>query len=117
MAKLLCVEADEKVLKQQVALFTKAGHEVSSALGRKSAEQTMRSIEYDIVVLGHTLSKDDRHHLPYMAKKANQDCAVLVLHNSGHHHAVDLAMDSRDGDHKVLAAVEELLATQPVLSR
>jgi hypothetical protein len=30
---------------------------------------------------------------------------------------VDLALDSRDGEQKVLAAVEELLATQPVLSR
>ena len=117
MAKLLIVEADEKELKQQASLFTRAGHEVASALGRKSAEQAMRSIAHDIVVLGHTLSRDDRHHLPYMAKKANEDCAVLVLHNSGHHHAVDLALDSRDGEQKVLAAVEELLATQPVLSR
>lgn len=117
MAKLLCVENDEKVLTHQVALFAKAGHEVSTAIGRKSAEQAVRTQEFAIVVLGHTLSRDDRHHLPYMAKKANEDCAVLVLHNSGHHHAVDLSMDSRDGDHKVLQAVTELLATQPVLSR
>ena len=117
MAKLLIVESEESALKHNVALFTKAGYEVSSALGRKSAEQTLRSVEFDIVVLGHTLSKDDRHHLPYMTKKAKEDCAVLVLHNSGHHHAVDLAIDSRDGDHKVLAAAAEVLATQPVLSR
>ena len=116
VAKLLIVEAEEKDLKHNVTLFTKAGYEVSSALGRKSAEQMVRSMEFDIVVLGHTLSKDDRHHLPYMAKKAKEDCAVLVLHNSGHHHAVDMAIDSRDGDHKVLEAAAEVLATQPVLS-
>jgi hypothetical protein len=29
---------------------------------------------------------------------------------------VDLAIDSRDGDHKVLEAAAEVLATQPVLS-
>lgn len=117
MAKLLCVESNEQALKHNVRLFTKAGFEVSTAIGRKSAEQTLRSVAFDLVVLGHTLSRDDRHHLPYMAKKANEGCAVLVLHNSGHHHAVDLAIDSRDGDHKVLEAVSELLATQPVLSR
>src|SRR4051812_23974468 len=108
MPKLLVVETEEQALKHNIALFTKAGYEVSSAIGRKSAEQTIRSVEFDIVVLGHTLSRDDRHHLPYMAKKAKEDCAVLVLHNSGHHHAVDLAIDSRDGDHKVIEAVSKL---------
>jgi DNA-binding NtrC family response regulator len=114
--KLLCVESNEQVLSEQIGLFTSAGYQVQSALGRKAAEQAVRASRFDIVVLGHTLSRDDRHHLPYMAKKANQDCAVLVLHASGHHHAVDLSLDSRDGAHKVLEAVAELLATQPVLS-
>ena len=36
MAKLLIVEAEEKDLKHNIALFTKAGYEVSSALGRTS---------------------------------------------------------------------------------
>jgi len=115
-AKLLCVESNDYVLSEQIGLFTSAGYQVQSALGRKAAELAVRATRFDIVVLGHTLSRDDRHHLPYMTKKSNEDCAVLVLHASGHHHAVDLSLDSRDGEHKVLEAVAELLATQPVLS-
>ena len=79
MAKLLIVESEESALQHNIALFTKAGYEVSSALGRKSAEQTLRSVEFDIVVLGHTLSKDDRHHLPYMTKKAKEARVFFII--------------------------------------
>jgi hypothetical protein len=64
------------------------------------------------VILGHTLTRNDRHHLPYMAKKADETTRVLVLHASGHHHAVDKSLDSRDGENAVLDAIAELLATQ-----
>ena len=70
--------------------------------------------DYDIVVLGHTLNKDDRHHLPYMAKKTNSDTQVLVLHASGKHPAVDIAVDSRYGEKTVLNALESL-AQQRIL--
>jgi DNA-binding NtrC family response regulator len=114
--KILCVEADYKELTSQAALLQKAGYNVQSALGRNAAEGALRGTGFDVVVLGHTLSRGDRHHLPYIAKKFKEDCKVLVLHASGKHHAVDLAIDSRRGDSAILEAVNGLLALEPSLA-
>jgi DNA-binding NtrC family response regulator len=107
--KILYAEHDASVLAEQSQLFERAGYAVERAQGRKAAEQALRNHHYDAVVLGHTLSKEDRHHLPYMAKKANEEVAVLVLHASGKHPAVDFAMDSREGDKAVLATLNSLV--------
>jgi len=107
--RILYAENDAKVLAGQSKVFEQAGYAVEHAQGRAAAEQALRKNQYDAVVLGHTLSKDDRHHLPYMAKKANEDTAVLVLHASGKHPAVDFAIDSREGDKAVLNALKSIV--------
>ena len=112
--KILCAEADQHALALLVSQLQKSSHIVESALGRHAVEQAVRRTKFDVVVLGHTLSRDDRHHLPYMAKKANDDCKVLVLHASGRHHAVDLTIDSRRGEQAILDAVAGLLALEAV---
>jgi DNA-binding NtrC family response regulator len=114
---ILYGECDEKVLAQYAALFQNAGYAVQTAVGRKGAEQSLRGQKFDVVVLGHTLTRDDRHHLPYVARKANQDCKILVLHASGRHHEVDLAIDSRRGDRFILASLAEVLAAETVAAR
>ncbi len=106
--QLLYCENDEAVLKTQSKVFEAAGYAVTRVVGRAAAQETIRTGQFDVVVLGHTLSKDDRHHLPYMAKKAT-DTPVLVLHASGKHPAVDYAMDSRQGDEAVLKAIRSLV--------
>ncbi len=106
--RVLYGENDANVLKSQSQVFQQAGYSVEVAVGRKAIEQALRQGQFDVVVLGHTLSKDDRHHLPYMAKKSNSDTQVLVLHASGKHPAVDRALDSRDGDEVVLKALNQL---------
>jgi DNA-binding NtrC family response regulator len=106
--KILYCESDSNVLTAQSRIFEQAGYIVERAHGRAAAEQALRKGSYDVVVLGHTLTKDDRHHLPYMAKKSGEVTQVLVLHASGKHPAVDFAMDSREGDKAVLAALGSL---------
>ena len=105
---ILYGENDEQVLKTQSKLFENAGYKVEVAIGRKAIEQVLRQGHFDVVVLGHTLNKDDRHHLPYMAKKSGEDTQVLVLHASGKHPAVDRAIDSREGDEAVLKVLGTL---------
>ncbi len=106
--KILYCESDARVMETQSAMFERAGYQVERALGRREAEQLCRKGGYDIVVLGHTLTKDDRHHLPYMAKKGHEETQVMVLHASGRHYAVDLAIDSRDGEQAVIHALNSL---------
>jgi hypothetical protein len=55
----------------------------------------LQSGKFDLVVLGSSVSKNDRHHLPYMVKKAHFATRVLVLHaDGGRHHGVDAHMDT-----------------------
>ena len=49
------------------------------------------------MILGPTLSRDDRHHLPYMVKKASATARVLVMHTDGSRHPyVDANTDTGD---------------------
>ena len=83
------------MLARHAATIAEAGHQVETALGRKAVEQAVRTKTYDWVVLGPTLSKNDRHHLPYMVKKAKESTRVLVMHTDGDGHpAVDANLDT-----------------------
>jgi len=113
--KILYCEDDRAVMEAQSKVFEKAGYRVERANGRVAAEQALRTGAYDAAVLGHTLSKDDRHHLAYMAKKSGKETQVLVLHASGKHPAVDFAIDSRGGDKEVLEALNSLVQQKGLL--
>lgn len=110
---ILYCEADPKVLSTQARTLTDAGHAVVTVLGRAALEMALKAGGFDIVILGHTLSRDDRHHLPYLAKKSNPAARVIALHASARHPQIDVAIDSRWGDRAVLDAIAQALL-QPV---
>ncbi len=114
--KILYSENDVSVLSVQSKVFERAGYTVEIAQGRQLTEQALQKGIFDVVVLGHTLTKDDRHHLPYKAKKSSDATRVLVLHASGKHPAVDVALDSRDGEKAVLAALASLMEERLALA-
>ncbi len=111
-AKILYGEANVQVLTAQMGILEKAGYDVVPAVGAPAIEDAVKHAAFDLVILGHTLTKDNRHHLPYMAKKSNSETRVLVLHASGKHPKVDLAVDSRAGERVVLGAIAQLLSTR-----
>ncbi len=112
--KILYGENDAEHLSEHAAALEEAGHRVEKAIGRKGVQDALRSGTYDLVILGPTLSKNDRHHLPYMVKKANEKTRVLVLHGSAHmHHEVDAAMDEPRDVHPILDIINRLVS-QPV---
>jgi DNA-binding NtrC family response regulator len=112
LGRILYGEANAQVSAAQQKMFEKAGYVVVTALGRAAIEDAVKQSAFGLIILGHTLTRDDRHHLPYMAKKANPGTKVLVLHASGKHPKVDIALDSRDGERVVLTAVAKLLTGQ-----
>jgi DNA-binding NtrC family response regulator len=111
-ATILYGENNAQVMGEQLKMLEKSGYAVVTALGRAAVEKALKANAYRLVILGHTLTKDDRHHLPYMAKKANNATRILVLHASCKHPKVDIAIDSRDGERAVLAAIGQLLPKQ-----
>lgn len=93
--KILYSESEADVMTAQAASLQKSGHDVVTAGDRKSVEQALKQGTFDLLVLGSTVSRNDRHHLPYMAKKTNQNTRILVLHaDGGRHPYVDAFMDT-----------------------
>jgi DNA-binding NtrC family response regulator len=110
--KLLYGEANQKVVAEQVAHFERAGYQVETAIGRAAIVEALRHGNYCALVLGHTLTKDDRHHIPYMSRKADAELPIMVLHASGKHHEVDVAIDSRYGFDAVIRALDQLVESR-----
>lgn len=113
--KILYGESNEKVLASHAAEIQKAGHHVTAVLDRKGVQEELRRDAFDLVILGSTLSKDDRHHLPYIVRKAHEGTKVLVMHAGTHHHEVDAVVDSEVGMVLLLEKIAALL--QPVGAR
>lgn len=110
--KVLYGEGEEDILKQQAAAMTKAGHAVQQAIGRRAVEAALNTSSFDLVVLGPTLTRNDRHHLPYMVKKANAETTVLVMHADGSRHPyVDACTDTGASIEHVLARMESMTIT------
>jgi DNA-binding NtrC family response regulator len=115
--KILYCESDEEVLAFQTPAMTQAGHQVQPTLGRKAAEEALKKGSFDLVVLGSSLSKNDRHHLPYIVKKSNEGTRVLVCHTGGHHHEVDATVDGERGVTALLDKIAGLMAESAVAAR
>jgi DNA-binding NtrC family response regulator len=107
--KILYGESDDTVLASQTAAMKTAGHHVTTAVNRQQVQEALRRDAFDLVILGSTMSKDDRHHLPYMVKKAHEGTRVLVMHAGTHHHEVDAAVDSGMSINLVLEKIAALL--------
>jgi len=92
----------------------KAGHHITTAIGRQAVLDSLKRDAFDLVILGSTLSKDDRHHLPYMVKKAHEGTKVLIMHAASRHHEVDAAVDANTSMQFVLEKIARLMSEQNV---
>jgi DNA-binding NtrC family response regulator len=105
--KILYGESNPEAQDVTAQAFEKAGHMVEKALGRKAVEAAFSKSNFDLVVLGPTLSRNDRHHLPYAVKKVKSEVSVLVMHADGSRHPyVDACTDTGASIENVLARIE-----------
>jgi DNA-binding NtrC family response regulator len=105
--RILYGEGDAEEQAVPAAAFEKAGHTVEKAVGRKAVVESLSKGSFDLVVLGPSLTRNDRHHLPYMVKKAQPEAAVLVMHADGSRHPyVDACTDTGASIENVLARIE-----------
>ena len=111
--KILYGEGDTEVLSTQAESITKAGHQVSTAVGRKGVEEALKKDAFDLVMLGPTLTRNDRHHLPYMVKKSHEGTRVLVMHaDGGRHPYVDTATDTGRSIESILETIASMMAQE-----
>ena len=110
---ILYGEGDQDVVTEQAGSMQKAGHQVTTAVGRKEIEAQLKKGSFDLVILGPTLTRNDRHHLPYMVKKAHEGMRVLVLHaDGGRHPYVDAATDTGRSIESILETISSMMASQ-----
>ena len=115
--KILYGEGDAHVLASQAASIQQAGHQVETAVGRKGIDEAMRRGEFDLVILGPTLTRNDRHHLPYVIKKTQSATRVLVMHTDGEGHpAVDANTDTGRSMADVVAKIASLMTDGEIAS-
>lgn len=117
--RILYGEGEPEALTEQAHAIEKAGHMVQRAVGRKAVQEALNQGSFDLVVLGTSLSRNDRHHLPYMVKKANAQSKILVLHADGSRHpSVDACVDSGTSIENVLAKIEgmKIVASAPAVA-
>src|SRR6476660_4876960 len=106
---ILYGEGDGDVVAELATAFQKAGYSVQEAIGRKSAEEALKKSKFDLVVLGSSMSRNDRHHLPYMVKKAHAETKVFVLHADGSRHPyVDACVDTGTSVESILHKIEDM---------
>ena len=116
--KILYSEGNTEVLASQAASIQKAGHQVEKAVGRKGVEEALRRESFDLVILGPTLTKNDRHHLPYAVKKEHAGTRVLVMHSDGERHPqVDASIETGRTINDLLATIASMLAKEAAVSR
>ncbi len=109
--KVLYGESNEQTLTSQGVALQKAGYEVQTPIGRKAVQEALNQAKFDVVVLGATLSRDDRHHLPYMVKKASSETRVLVMHTDGSRHPyVDGNTDTGESIDHLIAKISPAAA-------
>ncbi|HZT00230.1 MAG TPA: hypothetical protein VFA40_25800 [Terriglobales bacterium] len=114
---ILYGEGDQEVVTEQAASMQKAGHQVTTAVGRKEIEAQLKKGSFDLVILGPTLTRNDRHHLPYMVKKAHEGLRVLVLHaDGGRHPYVDAATDTGRSIESILETISSMMASQATVT-
>jgi DNA-binding NtrC family response regulator len=114
--KILYGEGDAEVVASQAVHIEKVGHEVTTAVGRKGVQEALGKDKFDLVVLGPTLSKNDRHHLPYMVKKANGATRVLVMHaDGGRHPYVDANLDTGQSIDVLIEMIASMVSTQKTM--
>jgi DNA-binding NtrC family response regulator len=107
--KVLYGEGDAEVLAAQAVSIQNAGHEVIQAIGRQGVEEELKRGAFDLVVLGPTLTRNDRHHLPYKVKKAHAGTRVLVMHTDGERHPqVDANIETGRSIDELVAKIAEM---------
>jgi len=107
--RILYGEGDAEEQAATSSAFEKAGHSVEKAIGRKAVEAALNKSTFDLLVLGPTLSRNDRHHLPYAAKKKQAEISVLVMHADGSRHPyVDACTDTGASVENVVARIASM---------
>lgn len=107
--RIVMVSADANLGVSRALVLRDAGHEVTLAADRMGGERVLAAGEFDILVLCHTVPSADCLALAEAFRRINPGARVVAI-VSGLFLVIraDKVVQSLDGPHALLAAIESL---------
>lgn len=106
---LLVVSAELSIRQTRLLLLEEAGHTPQVAESCAQAKDVLQLTKFDLVILDHTLRKDDRVDLIQVIRKTGITTRILMLHKSGADCGADLHLDSREGPDALISAIDSVI--------
>jgi DNA-binding NtrC family response regulator len=109
--EILSLHLDSPVRVSREELLKHAGYSITSVSNPAEAEVALSQRKFYLLLLGHDVSKAERHRLAAAAKATQPHIRVLVLHASGNGPGsfADGAIDSRDSVEAVMSRIQEFM--------
>jgi CheY-like chemotaxis protein len=80
VALVLCTGANLEVMQARQEFLQRAGHRVVTAMNEKELSDACNKYQFDVVVIGHTLSKPMKQRVVDLIRQHCPDVKVLELY-------------------------------------
>lgn len=108
-AAVLVVGHEPMLRDTYTMLFQQAGY-IAEQAELEQSPRRLKNGSYSLLVMDHTLSKEERESLVLLARQISPNAKTVALHSSGKDCGADLAMDSREGAEEILKRVNEMFS-------
>jgi DNA-binding response OmpR family regulator len=113
----LLVVSQEPALRQTYGLIFLSEHYAVKSVRLRELENTLKRIKFDVVLMDHTLNRQERKSAVRLVRQAAPAARIVALHARAHDCGADVVMDSREGVAAILDAVGELAHAKQRLAR
>jgi DNA-binding response OmpR family regulator len=106
--RILVVGREAPLREIYAILFNRAGYQAEAA-DIEGALRLLTTVKAHVLVIDHTLSKEQRHWFVHSARQLSSTVRILALHSAAKDSGADLVMDSRLGPDAILANLALLI--------
>jgi DNA-binding response OmpR family regulator len=106
--RVLVVGREPPLREIYAILFNRAGYHAEAA-DIEGALRLLTTVKAHVLVIDHTLSKEQRHWFVHSARQLSSTVRILALHSAAKDSGADLVMDSRLGPDAILANLALLI--------
>ncbi|HEV2989006.1 MAG TPA: hypothetical protein VG759_11225 [Candidatus Angelobacter sp.] len=110
----MSISYDESLLRARHWILETAGFNVTSAFGLAQATTHVRSGAFDLVIIGHSIPRQDKKSLLKMLR-SHHHCRVLALYKAGDEPFECAAhwLEAGEGPEALVSAVRKILNIRP----
>jgi|SRR5947209_19119895 len=112
--RVLSLSANPELGKLRAMVLRHAGYDVVWSPTRKEAEQLIRDQDFDVLLIGHSISGDTARELAEAFRGGNPKGKVIAITASAYIMVrTDKTVRAIDGPEALLEAIEEVLESPP----